>query len=93
MSLMTLVLMISMSCLLILIALMIFRATLRDPHKMTVSLTAVDTTSVDELLRKVQQINRADSLIKSVAITFGMLLLIVGAVWLRRSLYGPVLLF
>jgi hypothetical protein len=93
MSLMMLVLLISLSCLLILIALLIFRATLRNPHKMAVSFTAIERTSVDELLREVRKIDRAESVIKKVAITFCMLLLIVGIVWLRRSFYGPVMLF
>jgi len=93
MSLMILVLIAWVGCTVVLTCLLIYRATIGSHEEQHLSLTAVEQSSEQALLQSAQRINRVDFLIKNFAIASGVLLLLVGAVWFRRGLYGPMILF
>ena len=90
MSLMTLVVVVWASCTAFLTGLMVYRAAFTAHSEKTLSLMAGSTVDV---IQRVRKLNRVDSVIRNLAITVGVLLLIVGAVWFRRGLYGPMILF
>ena len=73
----------------VLIGLVIYRATVGIHEEDQLFLDRAETALESDQLKTLARIRSLDPIIKGLAIASGCLLLVIAAVWLYRGLYGP----
>jgi len=91
-SLFTLLLFVWAALTVVLVGVWIYRAIIGMHEEDQLFLDRAEAALEQNQIETLQRINRLDPILKGLAIASGGLLLILGAVWLYRGLYGPVML-
>jgi hypothetical protein len=73
--------------------LLVYRVVLSSRETKRISLTPADVLWEQLMLQRALKINHFDSLMKKFVLVCGILIVVIGALWFRRELYGPIILF